>query len=68
MNLTVDYLTDKTDLTYLFPGHKPTSVMLDSRSKQDIADVIANKDKDSFKTDFFTETPVFVKKLATKNK
>ena len=58
-------MTDKTGLTYLFPGHKPTSVMVDSRSKQDIADVRANKDKDSLKLEIFTDPPVFVKKIAT---
>ena len=68
MNLTVEFLTDKTGLNYLFSGHKPTSVMVDSRSKQDIANVKANKDRDSLKTDFFTDPPVFVRKIATKNK
>ena len=42
--------------------------MVDSRSKQDIANVKANKDRETLKTDFFTEPPIFVKKIVTKNK
>ena len=63
--MTVDFLTDKTGLTYLFHGHKPTSVMVDSRSTQDIEDVKANKDRDSLKIDVFTDPPIFLKKIAT---
>ena len=42
--------------------------MIDARSKQDIADVKNNKDRNTLKTDFFTEPPIFVRKVATKNK
>ena len=67
VNLTVDFLNDKTGLNYLFLGHKPTSVMIDARSEQNFAELIACKGAKTLKTDFFTNHPIFVRKIETKN-
>ena len=67
VNLTVDFLNDKTSLHYLFPGHKPSSVMIDARTEQNFADIKTCKDAKTLKTDYFTNPPIFVRKLNTKN-
>ena len=45
VNKTLDFLVDKTELTPLFSGHKPLSVMIDARTKKMFAKIVANRDQ-----------------------
>ena len=45
VNKTLDFLVDKTELTPLFSGHKPLSVMIDTRNKMIFAKIVANRDQ-----------------------
>ena len=44
VNKSVDFIEDKCSLTPLFLGHKPISVMIDTRSKAYFEAILANKD------------------------
>ena len=44
VNKTLDFMRDKNEIFPLYPGHKPFSVMIDSRTKKMFATIVANKD------------------------
>ena len=58
VNILLDFVTDLTFLTPLFLGHKPTSVMTDSRSPEQFDKIKANKDSLTFSLNIYKTTPM----------
>ena len=44
VNKSFEFLVGKTEHTTLFPGHKPISVMIESRSRKQFAKIKDNRD------------------------
>ena len=59
-------MIDKLKLTPLYPGHKPPSVMVDSRSKRLFDKIKANKDKSTLIFDIYETLPVLERQTSTK--
>ena len=53
VNILLDFVTDLTSLTPLFLGHKPTSVMIDKRSPEQLDKIKANKDSLTFSLNIY---------------
>ena len=58
VNKSLDFMIDKLKLLPLHPGHKPSSVMIDSRSKRLFDKIKANKDKSTLLVDIYETLPV----------
>ena len=58
VNKSLDFIIDKFKLRPLYPGHKPLSVMIDSRSKWLFDKIKANKDKSTLLVDIYETLPV----------
>ena len=58
VNKSLDFMVDKTELTPLFSGHKPFSVMVDTRTKKMFAKIMANKDQLTLHFAIFKTQPV----------
>ena len=53
VNLILDFVLDISILTPLYLGHKPTSVMIDTRSSSQFERIRANKDSLTFSLNVF---------------
>ena len=58
MNIILDFVLDLTLPTPLFLGHKPTSVMIDTRSLKKFEKIKANKDRKTLKFDIYSTLPM----------
>ena len=58
VNKSIDFMVDKCTVTSLFSGHKPMSVMIDSRTKKQFAAIVANKDQLTLRFAIFKTHPV----------
>ena len=65
VNILLDFVTDLTSLTPLFLGHKPTSVMTDSRSPEQFDKIKANKDSLTFSLNIYKTTPMLQLQITT---
>ena len=55
---SLDFVSDKTPLVSLFDGHKPSSVMVDSRDELLFEKIVANKDRSTLNFEIFETFPV----------
>ena len=58
VNKSLDFMVDKCPVTLLFSGHKPMSVMIDKRTENQFAAIVANKDQLTLKFAIFKTHPV----------
>ena len=58
-------MNELTTLNPLFPGHKPTNVMIDSRSPEKFRRIKANIDSNTFKFDIFNTLPLLQMRVPT---
>ena len=58
VNKSVDFVRDKCPLIELYAGHKPFSVMVDSRGKKEFQKIVANKDRSTLTFEIFKTHPV----------
>jgi hypothetical protein len=58
VNKSLDFVSDKTPLVCLFDGHKPSSVMVDTRDELLFDKIVANKDRSTLKIEVFETFPV----------
>ena len=58
MNIVLDFLLNLTTTTMLYLGHKPTNVMIESRTKEQFDKIKANKDNCTLKFDIFNTLPL----------
>ena len=65
MNLLLDFVNDLTKLTPLFLGHKPTSVMIDTRSPEKFDRIKANKDSLTFNLNIYNTLPMLQLQIMT---
>ena len=65
MNIVLDFLLNLSTLTALYSGHKPTNVMIDSRTKPQFDKIKANKDNQTLKFGIFNSLPLLQMKLLT---
>ena len=65
VNILVDFMLDMTTLTPLFFGHKPSTAMIDTRSPQQLENIKANKDKNTFKLDIYSTMPMLQMRYLT---
>ena len=65
VNILLDFLLNLTTMTALYLGHKPTNVMIDSRTKPQFDKIKANKDNRTLKFHIFNTQPLLQMKLLT---
>ena len=58
MNKSFEFLVGKTAHTTLFSGHKPSSVMIESRSRKQFAKIKNNRDVSALTVEIFKTFPV----------
>ena len=58
VNKSFEFLIGKTAHTTLFPGHRPISVMIDSRSSKKFAKIKDNRDVSALTVEIFKTFPV----------
>ena len=58
VNKSFDFMQDKCPLIPLFIGHKPISVMIDSRTKKQLESILVNKDRVTLDFAIFKTFPV----------
>ena len=57
MNKSFEYLVGKTAHTTLFEGHKPISVMIESRNRKQFAKIKKNRDVSALTVEIFKNFP-----------
>ena len=58
VNIIIDFILNLTTYTELYPGHKPTNLMIDSRKKEQFDRIKANKDSLTLKLEIFRTQPM----------
>ena len=54
VNIILDFMLDFTTLTPLFHGQKHCTAMIDTRTLKNFENIKANKDKNTFKFDIYS--------------
>ena len=65
VNILLDFMLNLTTLTPLFSGQRHTTAMLDSRTPQQLENIKANKDKNTFKLDIYSTMPMLQMRYLT---
>ena len=58
VNKSLEFVVDKCSVVPLLPGHKPSSAMIDSRSKKQFTAIVENKDRLTLSLEIFKTHPV----------
>ena len=58
VNIILDFVLSLTNITLLFPGHKPINVMVDSRTKEQFDKIKSKRDKPTLKFDIANRLPI----------